>query len=266
MKKAYKLLDEANEIFKEVYDSKNRKFKYLPEWNLNKAKYLKSEIELSTRKSHKVYKRGALIFVDFGVNVGNELSGNHWALVISKKDSFKNGSLTVIPITSKENRFTVQLDKTIGEPSQAMIDNYLRQKILHFVGLGFIVSEVMENLLGPNSNEANLKRKKFLEQAIKDYTITDQELKVTRQSIKFSTPEEVLQQLSNQSDDIAQLYAVRDSYEKYKKISYAKCMDITTISKNRIIPVNKFDPVGKVKASTDTMMKIDKKIKENFTY
>ena len=35
-------------------------------------------------KNYRVYKRGTIVYVDFGVNVGYELSGNHFAIVLTE--------------------------------------------------------------------------------------------------------------------------------------------------------------------------------------
>ena len=40
--------------------------------------------------------------INFGTNVGYELSGNHFAVVINQDDNYRNGVVTVIPLTSKE--------------------------------------------------------------------------------------------------------------------------------------------------------------------
>ncbi|HAP8019376.1 TPA: type II toxin-antitoxin system PemK/MazF family toxin, partial [Enterococcus faecium] len=53
-------------------------------------------------KNYRVYKRGTIVYVDFGVNVGYELSGNHFAIVLNNKDNSKNGVVCVVPISSKK--------------------------------------------------------------------------------------------------------------------------------------------------------------------
>ncbi|HEL1973528.1 TPA: type II toxin-antitoxin system PemK/MazF family toxin [Streptococcus suis] len=89
------------------------------------------EAENPKRKYWK-FNRGSLVFVEFGVNVGGELSNNHWAIVLDKTDSPYKKTLTVIPITSKENDNTVPLQEIIGQQSFKYIDKEfakLEQKI-----------------------------------------------------------------------------------------------------------------------------------------
>lgn len=60
-------------------------------------------------KYFKRFGRGRIIKVRFGVNVGSEFSGDHFAIVISKNDTAYNPVLHVIPITSKKHRTCVDL-------------------------------------------------------------------------------------------------------------------------------------------------------------
>lgn len=60
-------------------------------------------------KYFKRYGRGRIVKVRFGVNVGSEFSGDHFAVVISKNDTAYNPVLHVIPITSKKHRTCINL-------------------------------------------------------------------------------------------------------------------------------------------------------------
>lgn len=62
--------------------------------------------EEKTFKTTKLitFKRGRIIKVNLGFNIGNELGGLHYCVVINKFDNPKNGTLTVIPLTSKKNK------------------------------------------------------------------------------------------------------------------------------------------------------------------
>ncbi|MFX3889345.1 hypothetical protein ACJBVY_12435, partial [Streptococcus suis] len=68
------------------------------------------------------FNRGSLVFVEFVVNVGGELSNNHWDIVLDKTDSPYKKTLTVIPITSKEKDNTFPLQEIIGQQSFKYID------------------------------------------------------------------------------------------------------------------------------------------------
>ena len=49
------------------------------------------------------FKRGDIIKVNLGFNIGNELGGLHYCIVLDKYDNPKNGTLNIIPLTSKKS-------------------------------------------------------------------------------------------------------------------------------------------------------------------
>lgn len=49
-----------------------------------------------------IYSRGEIIKANLGYNIGNELGGLHYCIVLNKYDNTKNGTLNVIPLTSKK--------------------------------------------------------------------------------------------------------------------------------------------------------------------
>lgn len=53
----------------------------------------------------KVFKRGNIIKANLGFNIGNELGGLHYCIVLNKNDNSKNGTLNVIPLTSKNKSY-----------------------------------------------------------------------------------------------------------------------------------------------------------------
>lgn len=133
--------DKANRNFKKAYNNKEfkhrEKFKYLDCWVLSKSNYLLNNDRVYTNNK-KVFNRGALINVDFGVNVGTELSGNHFAIVLNKKDSRKNDKLTVIPLSSHEHPHCVTLTDTIRDTSFTKI-NELYVEILAIFHAKYII-------------------------------------------------------------------------------------------------------------------------------
>ena len=99
------------------------KFVYLNDWLLKKSKILKKEAELLEKKiknskikndnNYKTYQRGTIIKADFGIGIGSEMSQVHFAIVINNYDNPKSNVLTVIPLTSKQNRFNLNLGTLI---------------------------------------------------------------------------------------------------------------------------------------------------------
>ena len=80
-------------------------------WIKDWINYLSYEDIFKTKTHHK-YKRGSILNVNFGFNIGSELGGLHLAIVIDKNDSIKKSMLTIIPLTSvKEHTDISKLNK-----------------------------------------------------------------------------------------------------------------------------------------------------------
>lgn len=242
-------IDKASRKFKFVSKSKKLKFRYLPDWVLSEATYFEKEVTSQVR-NHKIYKRGSLVFIDFGVNVGNELSGHHFGIVLNKKDSKRNGVLTVVPVSSKSNKFSVQLDGIISQKSSEFLRRSLAEVILDYKILGLHI--VKDELTLEEANE------------MISTLSTDGNYSIEHK--KYITTANFNERLSILKKEIEELEIVVNTYLKFDKVSFAKCLDIKTISKNRIIKLNHFDPVGKIKVSDATLEKIDEVILENFTH
>lgn len=242
----YKLIDFASQKYKKIYQSGHKKFKYLPEWLRAKANYYNSDIKHS-QKNNKVFQRGALVMVDFGINVGNELSGNHFAVVLNKSDSPKNGVLTVVPVSSKANKFAIEIDGLISEKSATFLDSLITEEMisLHFLEKRIVKEHLTEE-----------EKKEMVNEIYEDGGSATYTKYISRQSLS-----NILEEKKKIRFKIRQLI---DHYEKYNKTSYAKCLDITTISKKRILFLNEYDPCGKIKVSNETLDKIDETIKEWF--
>ena len=109
------------------YHIENNNFKkanLLSYWFEDFCKYNLAEEKFNPRLL-KRYKRGSVIKVNLGFNVGNEEGGLHYCIVLDKSNALSSGTLTVIPLTSKKenkqyNISTVNLGNEI----------YLNQKIL----------------------------------------------------------------------------------------------------------------------------------------
>jgi len=81
-----------------------KKSELLAYWINDFAVYHDEERTFNIAKSG-IYSRGDVIKVNLGFNIGNELGGLHYCIVLNKYDNTRNGTLTVIPLTSrKENK------------------------------------------------------------------------------------------------------------------------------------------------------------------
>lgn len=120
------------------YHIENNNFKksnLLSYWFEDFCKYNLAEEKFNPRLL-KRYKRGSVIKVNLGFNVGNEERGLHYYIVLDKSNALSSGTLTVIPLTSKKenkqyNNSTVNLGNEIYLNLKKICANaYLNQKIL----------------------------------------------------------------------------------------------------------------------------------------
>lgn len=81
-----------------------KKSNLLAYWIKDFAKYHDEEKNF-TPKSLKNFKRGDIVKVNLGFNIGNEFGGLHYCIVINNNDNINSGHLNVIPLSSaKENK------------------------------------------------------------------------------------------------------------------------------------------------------------------
>ena len=94
-------------------------------WFKEKIYKLKKERKDATANYRPPVKRREIVWVDFGVNVGQELKGQHPGIILYSND--KSGTAVVIPLTSKNNMadFVINLGEISGmeiEFSYAKVD------------------------------------------------------------------------------------------------------------------------------------------------
>lgn len=88
-------------FLKHIELSEYKKSELLAYWIHDYAVYHDAERDFDVTKSG-VFHRGDIIKVNLGFNIGNELGGLHYCVVLNKKDNPKNGVLNIVPLTSKK--------------------------------------------------------------------------------------------------------------------------------------------------------------------
>lgn len=141
-----------NHILRKEYKTAN----LLAYWINDFVKYHGEENDFNSRRL-KVFKRGDLVKANLGFNVGNELGGLHYCIVLEKFDNPKNGTLTVVPLTSKKSnkvyhQCTLNLKKEIYEILKMKIQKELNElnKIIKLLSR---IGETPEHLKNTLENE-----------------------------------------------------------------------------------------------------------------
>lgn len=88
-------------FIKHIELNEYKKSELLAYWIHDYAVYHDEERTFDISKSG-VFQRGEVIKVNLGFNIGNELGGMHYCVVLNKYDNTRNGALNVIPLTSKK--------------------------------------------------------------------------------------------------------------------------------------------------------------------
>ncbi|TMR80760.1 growth inhibitor PemK [Streptococcus pseudopneumoniae] len=239
----------ASKNFEKVHSTfkNNNKFRFSPNWLEKESNLFLSETQ-NTSKSYNVLKRGSLIFVDFGINIGSELSNRHWAVVLNKNDSPKSRNLTVLPISSKEKKFSVMIDEVIQQKSKRFL-----LPILDKIGFDYfsIIHYALTEITPFDLGSAEEIYQEFLIQYGDAYN--------SESAKEIYDNGAGMEKVGNTNRKLKDLV---NHYQRFNKISYAKCDQIKTISKDRIIYINELDPCGKIKVSDETLDRIDEKLKE----
>lgn len=232
-------------------------------WLLSHSNMLLKEKHIGVGK-YISCSEGTLVYCDFGINPGAEISGWHFAVTLNKDDNSFNPILTVVPLTSKNKIYYLDLstevyDRTIYAITEKMKKfNTETEKLRSCMSL---VEKYREVDCDPNSKE-EVKSAFFLQtfkfvlhlceidfEDVKDNenlgNIMDASL------IKFTD------MIQNFVESLRELIVIKTKYEKYKNNTYAAIPQITTISKLRLsVRMNKFDPIATVQVSDIVLSKL----------
>ena len=89
-------------FLKHIELNEYKKSDLLAYWIHDFSEYHDEERTFNIAKSG-MYSRGDVIKVNLGFNIGNELGGLHYCIVLNKYDNTRNGALNVIPLTSRKD-------------------------------------------------------------------------------------------------------------------------------------------------------------------
>lgn len=121
-------LELANNNFKSIIKkTKNKKFSYLDSWMLKTSDEFKKENESNNKKTYFRLNYGTIVKADFGINQGAELSNPHFAIVLDRFDNIRSETITVIPLTSKNNGKRIALGKLISQEYEKNIRTELKK-------------------------------------------------------------------------------------------------------------------------------------------
>ena len=210
-------------------------------WIKDFVRYIEAEESFNCEKL-KRYKRGDIIKVNLGFNVGNEEGGLHYCVVLDIINSKKYSTLTVIPLTSQKNNKPI--------PNSAIL----------------IGTEIYDNLSKKNQTLKDIANKKNNEykKELKEILVLPEnnEDEKLLKNVKIDNINEKILLLKN---DIELINKIENEISQMKNGSVALINQITTISKQRIYnPKTDIDVLSGIRLSNNSLDLIDLKIKKLF--
>lgn len=236
-------------------------------WIKDYMRMLKFEETFNPTKN-MAYKRGNIVKVNFGFNIGNEYGGLHYGIVLDKHNAHNSPVVTVIPLTSvKEGKEIHENNVFLGN------DLYRLLKIKYDTILKSVVSE-----------RDKLRKMMVITQGI--LTLAEEGIKETRESLhdasfdmksllqseeNLDNVKELATELKERSDkaieQLENLKKIEKEISQMKKGSIALINQITTISKIRIYdPKNSNGVLSGITLSQEQMEKINNKVKSLYIF
>ena len=270
-KEAIKALNKMLECY--INDSSEQAQKHLKKANLI-SYWLKDYVKLINFEEkfnpckNIAYKRGNIVKLNFGFNIGSEYGGLHYGVVLDNNNSHNSPVITVIPLTSaKEGKNIHSNSVDLGN------ELYKSLKLKYDTILRAFTDEDNEtgDILAINKRTISLAKETFeiFEKTPKD---SPDWISSYRTLLSYIDAAEKLNTvLENRSiqrqEEETYLNKIGDEIAQMKEGSIALVNQITTVSKMRIFdPRNLKGVLSGISLSPTSMDKINDKVKELYIF
>lgn len=234
-------------------DDKLRKADLVSKWIKDYVNYLNFE-EKFNPKRNIAYKRGNIVKVNLGFNLGSELGGVHYAVVIDNNNKHSSDTITILPMSSlKDNTKVYERDLLIGSEFYNLVNSKHELRLKN-------VRAQYDKLKALTPSLHALQKLSYSD----DYSLEEKEHLITDLE-NFQS--ELCKQLDDLNAEIDILEKNKAEIDMMKTGSIVKLEQIRTISKMRIwIPKTTQDPLYDISLSKPTMDKINSKLMELFIF
>ena len=221
-------------------DTDIKKVNIISYWLKDYINYIKEENDFKPINL-KTYERGDIIKVNLGFNIGSELGGLHYCVVIDKKNNRNSPVVTVIPLSSQK---TDKVNK-----NSVVLGNDIYEKMLD------------------KSNELIAKSQSEIEDNKKQLITATKELSETN-----ADSDEIYLKTTELNNNISEAYKklelaqkINKEVQKMKYGSIAIVNQVRVVSKQRIYdPKTNFDVLAGIKLSNENLDLIDEMMKKLF--
>ncbi|GBW27229.1 TPA: type II toxin-antitoxin system PemK/MazF family toxin [Staphylococcus aureus] len=268
-------INKAVSIYKQLYNTDNKKFKFLPNWLETTSYWFNMEHNNNINKKYKKFSRGSIIYLDFGINIGHEFSGRHFGIVLNKNDSPYNSLVTVVPLSSKNKKHYLPLQNIVFKTSLSILNKTVDNIEFDLDVINHVIFTVIE-IINKNNLQNTLEQNTidYLDDfAIKTRFPTEREVINKSKNIVesfnlYNDPKNfsalfnyLLIDVNDRKSKVNNLREVINKYKKFDKNTFACTQNVVTISKLRILKINAEDPSGRMKLDFDSMKLVDNEIK-----
>ena len=247
---------------------KKSKFQYFDNWLKKYINLLYSENNYKNKKNYKKFKRGTIVYIDYGVAIGEEFSKIHLSIVLNKNDHSKNKTLTVIPLSSKNFGNHCELKESIYDALMIEYSYYLRLLRLSLnqltAGAAYVnrgPSEIHKSI----KVQAEMASLDITQEELYEFMYYMLEVDIKNKEEKEFSGKEFLKAILGEIDKIKKEFELIT--KKYENNAFAIVEKITTVSKDRIVEdrVGKYSPLNNAVVSDEVLNKIDSEIIRLFT-
>ena len=281
----HNLMSEYEKYLIDMADTDQHKAALLCYWLKDYKKMLIREKQFNPSYLKK-YRRGDIISVNLGFNVGSEQGGLHFAVVLEDNPR-KSETITIMPLKSRKNsreeqEYEIDLNGEIVHQFSQKINNKFIENKATFEELDqlkrsyqLLINELTEKVTALKA-EIPIKIKELTSSPIdefntkKDLIEKDFDSQISELSNQSKIAFKKKQEIALQQQKIQKELDVINKYikqlGKMKKGSIGLIKQITTISKMRIVnPISDKDTLAGIRLSDEFLSKIDTKIKQIYT-
>lgn len=209
-------------------------------WLKDYINYIKEEKEFNPINL-KTYERGDVIKVNLGFNIGSELGGLHYCIVIDKKNNRHSPVVTVLPLSSQKS------DRV--NKNAVVLGNDIYEKML----------EKSNELLEKSQNEIEKNKKQLI-------------IETKKLSEANADSDEIYLKTTELNNNISEAYKklelaqkINKEVEKMKRGSIAIVNQVRVVSKQRIYdPKTNLDVLSGIRLSDTNLDLIDDMMKKLF--
>ena len=213
------------------------------------------------------YKRGNIVKVNFGLNVGAEYGGLHYGVVLDNHNAHNSPVVTVVPLTSMKDT------KELHSNSVDLGNELYKSLKLKYDTISKALKEEQEDIM--TTSDAFDLLLELAEDSLnkyKSYTKNeDKAEELTRAEDYLSATQKIEKILNEKADhnknQQAYLEKIGLEISRMKNGSIALVNQITTVSKMRIFdPRNLKGVLSGISLSEENMEKINEKVKELYVF